>query len=245
MKELKIILILLIVTWPTSSFGQGFDRTYQGWWARTSWTFEFKSDGNYKRVSSGHYGNTTVTGTYELLGDTVQFISGHENTSGTVNEFYLIEGDSIIIDLNLKYDYKVVSPNNSNFYNSQIRKVKYPQIGTKNKDLMSDLEKVINIVFNSKEMKEYYHFDKLKNRQLLVADYGFLKVSIKVDELDAIFKPRAEIQDEFFIEFEDINLNPERIDLRLKINDEGVDIWFTFYKEDGKWKYTEPSIFEK
>ncbi|MFY0698517.1 MAG: hypothetical protein JXR11_11735 [Balneola sp.] len=177
--------------------------------------------------------------------DTIQLTSGYENTHGTVNEFYLMEGDSVIIDLDLRYDYKVLSGKNSNFYNSLIRNVKYPQIESNDEDIKSELEKVLNIAFNSNEMKDYYHLDKLKDRQLLVADYGFLKVSIKVDELEAVFKPRAEIQDEFFIEFEDINLNPHRIDLELKINGEGVEIWFTFHKDNGEWKFKEPSIFEK
>lgn len=99
--------------------------------------------------------------------------------------------------------------------------------------MKSELEEVLNIAFNSKEIKDYYHFDKLKNRKLLIADYGFLKASIKVNELEAVFKSRVEIQDEFYIEFEDINLNPNRIDLELKINGEGVKIWFTFYKHNG------------
>jgi len=245
MRKTKFILLIVLSAWTSSSFGQGFDRTYQGWWATTSWVFEFKSNGHYKRISSGHYGNTTVKGTYKLMGDTIQLTSGYENTHGTVNKFYLMEGDNVIIDLDLRYDYKVPSGKNSNFYNSQIRNVKYPQIESKDEDIKLELEKVLNIAFNSNEMKDYYHFDKLKDRQLLVADYGFLKASIKVDELEAVFKPRAEIQDEFFIEFEDINLNPNKIDFELKINDEGVEIWFTFYKDNGEWKFKEPSIFEK
>lgn len=243
MRKTKLILILVLSFWTASSFGRGFDRIYQGCWATTSWTFEFESEGIYQRVSYGYYGNTTVKGTYKLIGDTIQLISGYENTHGTVNEFYLMEGDSLIIDLGLRYDYKAISNKNSNFYKSQRRNLKYPQIESNDEEVTSDLEKVLNIAFNSKEMRGYYHFDRLKSRQLLIADYGFLRASITVDELNAIFKPVAKIQEEFFIEFEDINSNPDRIVLKLKIHGEGVDIWFIFYTEDGKWNYTMPSIF--
>ncbi|MCF2875012.1 MULTISPECIES: hypothetical protein [unclassified Tenacibaculum] len=245
MHKTKIILLLIFLSWTTSSSGQGFNKTYQGLWASTIWTFEFELDGNYKRISSGHYGNTTVKGTYVLLGDIIKVTSGHENTHGTINEFYLMEGDSLIIDMNLRYDYKTISKKNTYYYNSQIRNIKYPQIDSNDKSLKLELEKVLNIAFNSKEIKGYYHFDKLKNKQLVIANYGFLKASIKIKEVDVVFKPKTEIQDKLFIEFEDINLNPNKIYLEIKINGKDVKIWFTFYKKNGKWKYKKPSIFEK
>ena len=244
MTKAKIIFSVLLSFCSSLSFGQGLNRTYHGWWASTHWTFHFKPNGEYKRVSTGHFGNTTVSGTYKLLGDTLQISSGHRGTYATVNEYYLMEGDSLIIDLYLRYDYKAVIDKNNYFHKSRIRDVKYPQIDSNDEALKSDLEEVLNIASNSKEMSGYYHFDQMKERQLLIAEYGFLKAAIKVGELEAIFKPRVEIQDQFFIEFEDINTYPNRIDLELKLNGEGVEINFRFYKENGEWKYREPWIYE-
>lgn len=99
---------------------QSFENTYEGWWANTKWTFEFKKDGKYKRVSSGHYGNTIVKGKYRINKDTIQILTGFENSHGTINEKYLIAKDSAIIDLNLYYDYKLKTLN-ENFYNSKKR----------------------------------------------------------------------------------------------------------------------------
>jgi hypothetical protein len=120
MKTLRNILTLLILTSFLKVNGQTFDRSYQGWWATTSWIFHFKLDGTYERISDGHYGNTNVTGTYKVNSDTIQLLNGFEKTNGTVNEKYLIDNDSLIIDLELYYDYKLLTTE-TNFYNSKKR----------------------------------------------------------------------------------------------------------------------------
>ncbi len=73
----------------------------------TFWTFNFNKDGTYSRTSQGHYGNTKVVGKYKVNKDTIQILSGFQNTDGTVNEFYLLKDDRII-DLKLLYDYILV-----------------------------------------------------------------------------------------------------------------------------------------
>lgn len=120
MTTLRNILTILILTSILKVNGQTFDKTYQGWWATTSWTFDFKSDGTYKRISAGHYGNTTISGAYRVSNDTIQLLTSFEKTHGTVNEKYLIDNDSLIIDLDLYYDYKLVTTG-TNFYNSKKR----------------------------------------------------------------------------------------------------------------------------
>ena len=130
------IATLLMLTSFLNVKGQTFDRTYQGWWATTSWTFEFKTDGTYKRISVGHYGYTTVTGNYKVNQDTIQLLSGFKETLGTVNEKYLIKNDSLIQDLRLFYVYKLITvetnvDNSSNRYgvlrakNPRMRSVKF------------------------------------------------------------------------------------------------------------------------
>lgn len=120
MKTLRNILTFLILTSFLKVNGQTIDRTYQGWWATTSWTFDFNADGTYKRISAGHYGYTTVMGDYKINNDTIQLLTGFNKTHGTVNEKYLIDKDSLIIDLELYYDYKLLTTI-PNFYNSKKR----------------------------------------------------------------------------------------------------------------------------
>jgi len=119
MKKLLYLLTISILAAINLVNAQTFNRTYQGYWATTIWTFEFKSDGTYKRISGGHYGNTTVAGNYKVNRDTIQLLTGFKETHGTVNEKYLIDKDSLIIDLRLYYDYKL--PTGSRIYSSKKR----------------------------------------------------------------------------------------------------------------------------
>ncbi len=121
MTTLKHIFILTILTTITTCcFGQSIDKTFSGWWARTSWTFEFKNDNTYKRTSNGHFGNTTYDGKYEMTGDTICLVTGSEQITGIQRSKYLLDKDSFLIDLQLYYDYKIVSQN-IDFYNSKKR----------------------------------------------------------------------------------------------------------------------------
>ena len=104
MKQI-IFFTILLVSQLNQVNAQTIDKTYRGQWAMTSWTFEFKNDGTYKRTSSGHYGNPTFTGDYVLNSDTINILNGYEESSGTLNPKYLIENDTIIIDLANFYDY--------------------------------------------------------------------------------------------------------------------------------------------
>lgn len=96
------ILTFLFLTMFSIANGQTMEKKFQGWWSTTNWTFDFKLDGSYKRISTGHYGNTTVNGTYRINKDTVYLLTGDKGTHGKVNEKYLLDGDSILIDLNLR-----------------------------------------------------------------------------------------------------------------------------------------------
>src|SRR5690606_34359466 len=40
------------------------DRRYEGYWAETLWTYEFKPDGKFIFTSEGHYGNVADYGVY-------------------------------------------------------------------------------------------------------------------------------------------------------------------------------------
>jgi hypothetical protein len=113
--------IIIVVAFSLSSNAQTIEKTFAGWWADTWWTFDFKKDGTYKRTSLGHYGNTEVKGNYKIYNDSVQLISGFRNTDGTVNEFYMLDRDSFLVDLTLLYDYKLTKDKNRLTYNSKKR----------------------------------------------------------------------------------------------------------------------------
>lgn len=114
MKTTLNILILLILTSFLKVTGQTFEKTYTGQWAMTFWKFEFHKDGTYKRTSSGHYGNQTFQGIYKIYNDTIELVNGYDNSSGTLNKYYVISTyhselvtrkQGRIIDLTNLYEY--------------------------------------------------------------------------------------------------------------------------------------------
>ncbi|MEO6612872.1 MAG: hypothetical protein ABIT05_10325 [Chitinophagaceae bacterium] len=115
------IVTILILTLTLRSTAQTIRKTFSGWWADTWWIFDFYKDATYNRVSSGHYGFTKVKGNYKINKDTIQLLSGFKNTNGTVNEFYLIDRDSFLIDLTLLYEYKVTNESNLISFSSRKR----------------------------------------------------------------------------------------------------------------------------
>jgi hypothetical protein len=125
------------------SIGQTLDKTFCGQWAMTSWSFEFHKDGTFIRTSAGHFGNPVFTGTYLLQSDTIHITKGFENTCGSLNEFYLLDKDSMLIDLHNFYDY---SPNHKEWeYISQKRYdiLKKPNMDLKNFVNQAQLEMLV------------------------------------------------------------------------------------------------------
>jgi len=132
------IVTIIFLTLTISSIAQTIERSFSGWWADTWWTFDFYKDATYKRVSTGHYGFTEVKGNYKISKDTLQLISGFKNTDGTVNEFYLLDKDSFLIDLTLLYDYRVTNDKNTLTYISRKR---YDALKKPNQDSISYISK--------------------------------------------------------------------------------------------------------
>lgn len=90
MKKLLFYFVLFLIS--NTSYSQAIQASYTGYWAQTIWEFEFFKDSTYKRTSSGHYGNTVVSGNYKISKDTLVLISGYKDSHGTVNKYYLIDG---------------------------------------------------------------------------------------------------------------------------------------------------------
>ena len=104
MKLVRLFLVGLIILISIAGKAQSINETYRGQWASSVWTFEFQSNNRYTRTSNGHYGHTIVEGDYRILNDTLELLNGFENSSGTVNRYYLMDGKRII-DLENLYDY--------------------------------------------------------------------------------------------------------------------------------------------
>jgi len=128
MTKLKSTSTILFVILFFKVYGQNFERTYTGQWAMTFWKFEFRDDGTYKRTSTGHYGNPTFEGQYNIYNDTIELEGGYESSSGTLNKYYLISSyhskfttkkQGRIIDLTNLYEYY----NNNYNYPSQKNKI--------------------------------------------------------------------------------------------------------------------------
>jgi len=98
--------------------GQSIEKKFSGWWAMTCWTQEFHEDNTYEFYSSGHAGNLSQKGNYKISGDTI--ILNKDSTWEYVS-LYLLNGDSLLIDLETFYDYKLVAEKGIQVYNSKKR----------------------------------------------------------------------------------------------------------------------------
>lgn len=230
----RLITVLFLLT-PWMAGAQNFVKSFQGYWGSTNWEFEFRRDGTYKRTSTGHYGNTTVEGKYTVRKDSVE-LTGYENTGGTINRLYLLDKDSMLIDLTLRYDYR---PNSNHIYMSTVRNVKYPQAPAHGPTQKKDLETVLALVFNANEVKGYIPFDKLTGGILPVASYYQLNETsapnLQCGKLKVVFMPEEKIESPYFLKVEDINQNPETVELSLQGN-QGVS-WLVYCKKvNGKWE---------
>lgn len=151
-----LILTFLALTFALCSKCQTIEKTYAGWWADTWWVFNFHNDSTYKRSSVGHYGSTIVEGRYKLNSDTIQLLSGFKNTSGTVNEFYLLDRDSFLIDLTLLFEYKIAEDRNSISFGSRKRYDILPKPDPNQRfyKSYSELDTLATIVINQLQTKD-------------------------------------------------------------------------------------------
>jgi hypothetical protein len=119
----KYLLFILFGALACNTKDSKLAKRYNGWWGETWWEFKFSEDGSYSRHSAGHYGNTDVTGRYEVKDSVVHLLNGYQNTHGTVNEYYVLSKDGHLVDTKLLYDY-APSTNDSATYNS-VQRIEY------------------------------------------------------------------------------------------------------------------------
>ncbi len=102
---IRLAYLLTMTLFGHRIHAQLMEQTFSGSWAMTSWTYTFRYDGTYERTSSGRFGNPVFSGSYTMHNDTVQLLSGFKGSSGTLNEFYLLHEDSMLVDLVNFYEY--------------------------------------------------------------------------------------------------------------------------------------------
>lgn len=102
-----IFLILILVSCKTKSKEEFFVGEYNGYWAMTKWNYKFYPNNEFNFMSEGHFGFTESNGKYIRKGDSLFLTPDSLKLVeyGVVNPLYLIDGDSCIIDVLLKYDY--------------------------------------------------------------------------------------------------------------------------------------------
>lgn len=235
MKNRVFLIGLIIISTVQIAFGQTIEKNFIGYWADTVWEFHFYNNGSFERVSSGHFGDTNAKGNYKIENDTIKIFSGNENSSGTINEMYKIDENDILIDLKLGYGYKRFSESERN-KSMEFHEILYPEIEPVNQEVVSDLQEVLNLAFNSNKVKSYFHFNTLPSRKFIIINYFKLKADVNVGDKKAIFKNKKDVNEKFYIEFESIIRFYDRISFTMKIPDEGVTINCYYGKETGKWK---------
>ncbi len=224
-----------------STFGQTtIERNYDGGWASTFWKFEFLKDGTFKWASRGHFGYKTKVGTYQIYNDTLEIKDGYQNTAGTINKYYLIEGDSCIVDIRLRYAYCVLDHTQQwQYEDERKREIKYPQKKTNNQQLILDLDSVLNLCFNLPVVIKNCNFNKYKNRQPAILEYYELnKKSLReftIDNRKPTFISKATTPTGFYIEIKDINQEKDEIQIEFKIPQKPVTFMSGFHKVADKW----------
>jgi hypothetical protein len=100
-------LILILISCNSEKKINSFKGTYKGYWAETFWKFTFYEDGDFVFKSEGYYGKIMTRGIYEKRGDSL-FLYALDSLitkDGVINELYLVDGDSCIVDNKMRYDY--------------------------------------------------------------------------------------------------------------------------------------------
>ncbi|WP_430401177.1 hypothetical protein [Flavobacterium sp.] len=242
MKINKITYFIFIFYFVQIAKAQTIDKSFSGCWADTFWDFEFKKNGDFTRISNGHFGNTTVKGKYQIENDTLKILKGFKDTYGTINENYIIQEDTILIDIKLGYGYV----KSSKEYPKKMKcGLSYPEIIGTNEKEVNELEKILNLALNSSATSQFYHFEELPTRKPIIANYHKLNANIEIEGRKTYFADKKDINEKFFLEFEDVEIYNKHISFTVIIHDEGAEVKFYYYKENEEWKSYEPIVTEK
>ncbi|MBL7800839.1 MAG: hypothetical protein JNL95_08925 [Chitinophagales bacterium] len=244
MTDSKAFLILVFLTFTNFVNAQFFDNSFHGEHGRTYFALYFKKDGSFMKETRGHLGNFSDEGFYTINKDSIWAFTINKQTNDTLLRSYLLDKDSMLIDFSSRYDYAPLTKYIKNLYFSKVRRVKYPQVETIDNSTKQTLDTLLNQALNNESARQFYHFDKIPERKLVIAKYLALEANVSVDTHKAIFKPVNEITDPFYIEIIDINQNHENVSISIMIHGESARIDFVFLKKDNNWICWKPSVTE-
>lgn len=251
MRQAAFFTGILLLLFTSKVEGQSISGVYSGWWGSTWWEFRFLMNNTYIRTSTGHYGNTVVNGEYKLRKDTIILIRGFENTHGTVNEKYLIDGDSCIIDIDLGYDYCKTRQGDANSFGRHVsvkRNILYPQLPTKNRTLIRAVENILQQAIDWKELDDFYHRNDLEGKPLIIQEYFEINstgnITLTKFEQPVLFKSmqaiaREGIRTYIIIKEIDISSQARFVHFEYKIDDvTAATTMINFHrnKENGLWE---------
>ncbi|MEM7571244.1 MAG: hypothetical protein AAF433_00035 [Bacteroidota bacterium] len=214
-----------------------FSGVYTGDWAETTWKYTFYSNQTFVLDINGHYTVGIFQGTYKRNGDTLwltaQDSSLHDH--GVLGPYYLIDGDSCIIDYSTTFDYCI----NSNW--SRRRAIRYPQIPTSDSALLADLHWMLQTTLNSNIITQKY---AASNDELVLESYYTVNENYPF-ELNHLGRPISiksyqEIQQaglEEWIRIDEINYLADigRIEIQIMPWKVPGQVLAYFSREDGKW----------
>lgn len=232
------IIILLLIGCKSEKENDKFSGKFNGYWAETSWQYKFYSNNNFDFKCEGHYSFMESKGTYTRKEDSL-FLMPIDSSlikHGVVNSLYLIDGDSCIIDVKLKYDYCKTRE-----WSDQ-RLIKYPQIKTTDSQIVLEVESMLQSALQAEQINEQI---KDKSSNLIIENYFELNSDyenqLEIFGQPVIFKSNEEIENEGiknYVQIQDINYNSDFTSFSIIIVPikPGTTILAYFYKEDEKWK---------
>jgi hypothetical protein len=251
MNSLKPIALLIFILLYQCAVGQTINRMFSSGWADTWWTFAFKIDGTYERISNGHYGNTIVRGHYKMKEDTIELLTGFKKTSKTVNPLYLLDKEGFLIDIWLRYDYAPYNPKIGEpiiIGPSRIRNIKFPQVPSLDSNLKVGLNQMLTYALGLDTVGKIFARHNI-SRKIAIENYYQLNDTtfdpVQTGEVMLNFAPSKDIDRSNYLEIEDINMNPDETSMRIKIhsNKKVVEIWFDFINENGNWHFERLTTF--
>ena len=216
-----------------------FSGTYFGSWYSTDWEFQFYRNQIFTFSGWGHFGDGTWEGTYRRNGDTLWLQSADSliQNAGFFDTFYLIDGDSCIIDYSSTFDYCKTRKW------SKRRAIRYPQLPTDDSTLIADLHWMLQTALNSTTIAEAYAdaHDTLVLESYYTIDENYpfeithLGRPISVVSYEQI---KEQNLDEWIM-IELINCNHDGGFMAFQIMPWKVsgDVIARFWKENSEWKY--------
>lgn len=220
MKYFKIILLVLFIH-DHSIYAQTFEKKFTGCVDECDYNFEFSKSGNFKKLTTGECGFEEVYGKYNLKNDTICVIKTHDKSK----EFYIIENDTILVNIEDGFGYISYDDKYPKILKCRLE---YPYLKTATQANEYNIQQFLNFAFNSETIKKFYHFDELPKRNFIIAEYHNLRAYIEVDGKIAMYKPKNEIKEKFYIEILDFSNSYFSFSITFKLHGEELtfNVWF-------------------